>query len=350
MSNTNTMNFTGHSVNRFPSYSTTTTTTTTSYGPGPSGYCNGSSAYNPANMNSGINLSAKGQMLMCLLSAMNQLTNGAFGNLMSTLGIGPQGQGECQNQMNPFQNPGFGQSRGCGNGSQNMEQQWNDFNQFREMQHRQRMAQAGVPRRGARQMATDRASMAAFKAQSANAPQAPKGQATEMQAGQSMKAPNGSLVTRHQDGKITAKSLDPTTGQLRNYEISKDGMLRIDGGKPMKLDNTGQLLNLPNGDVIVRGTNPQAPQGQQLSRVAVADSVDQVKCEPKNATNIYETKDMEHTHRGFIPTMANVNFNAASYNGFNGSYQMMNTNATFLYGTPYEYSHIVREIQQQGVK
>ena len=135
----NTMNFTGHHVNRLPAY-TTTTTTTTSYGPGPSGYCNGSSAYNPANMNSGINLSSKGQMLMCLLSVMNQLTNGAFGDVMSSLGIGPQGQGQCQNQMNPYQNPGFGQTRGCGNGGQNMEQQWNEFNQFREMQHRQRLA------------------------------------------------------------------------------------------------------------------------------------------------------------------------------------------------------------------
>ena len=348
MSYSNTMNFTGH-VNRLPAF-TTTTTTTTSYGPGPSGYCNGSSAYNPANMNSGINLSSKAQILMGFMQMMGQLIGGPFGEVMSSLGIGPQGQGQCQNQMNPFQNPGFGRSRGCENGGQSMEQQWNDFNQFRQMQHGQRMAQAGVPRRGARQMATDRANMAAFKAQSANAPQAPKGQATEMQAGQTMKAPNGSLVTRHKDGRITAKSLDPTTGQLRNYDISKDGMLRIDGGKPMKLENTGQLIKLPNGDVIGRGTNPQAPKGQQVCRVVLADSVDQIKCDPAGATNVYEAKDMEHTHRGVIPTMANVNFNAASYNGFNGSYQMMNANATFLYGTPYEYSHIVREIQQQGVK
>ena len=346
MSYSNTMNFTGH-VNRLPAF-TTTTTTTTSYGPGPSGYCNGSSAYNPANMNSGINLSSKAQILMGFMQMMGQLIGGPFGEVMSSLGIGPQGQGQCQNQMNPFQNPGFGRSRGCENGGQSMEQQWNDFNQFRQMQHGQRMAQAGVPRRGARQMATDRANMAAFKAQSANAPQAPKGQATEMQAGQTMKAPNGSLVTRHKDGRITAKSLDPTTGQLRNYDISKDGMLRIDGGKPMKLENTGQLIKLPNGDVIGRGTNPQAPKGQQVCRVVLA--ILNAERDAAGATNVYEAKDMEHTHRGVIPTMANVNFNAASYNGFNGSYQMMNANATFLYGTPYEYSHIVREIQQQGVK
>ncbi|MCA9778704.1 MAG: hypothetical protein KC800_18375 [Candidatus Eremiobacteraeota bacterium] len=346
MSYSNTMNFTGHHVNRLPAY-TTTTTTTTSYGPGPSGYCNGSSAYNPANMNSGINLSSKAQILMGFMQMMGQLIGGPFGEVMSSLGIGPQGQGQCQNQMNPLQNPGFGQSRGCGNGGQNMEQQWNEFNQMRQMMHQNRAAR---PRRGGMQMAADAAKMADFKTQSANAPQAPKGQASEMQAGQTMKAPNGSLVTRHKDGRITIKSLDPTNGQLRNYDISNDGMMRIDGGKPMKLDNTGQMVKLPNGDVVVRGTNPQAPKGQQLSRVAVADSVDQVKCEPKGATNVYKTADMEHTHRGFIPTMANVNINTASYNGFNGSYQMMNANATFLYGTPYEYSHIVREIQQQGVR
>ena len=343
----NTMNFTGHHVNRLPAY-TTTTTTTTSYGPGPSGYCNGSSAYNPANMNSGINLSSKGQMLMCLLSAMNQLTNGAFGDVMSSLGIGPQGQGQCQNQMNPYQNPGFGQTRGCGNGGQNMEQQWNEFNQFREMQHRQRLAQAGVPHRGARQMATDRANMAAFKTQSANAPQAPKGQATEMKAGQTMKAPNGSLVTWGQDGKVDIKYQD-ANGELRTVAV-KDGMMRMDGGKPVKLENTGQLLKLPNGDVVGLGNNPQGPEGKKLCRVVLADNVDQVKCDPASATNIYNLKNMQHTHRGFVPQMTNLNVNAASFNGPNGHYQMLNANLSVLTGIPYEFSHTVQELQQAGVK
>ena len=345
----NTMNFTGHHVNRLPAYTTTTTTTTTSYGPGPSGYCNGSSAYNPANMNSGINLSSKGQMLMCLMSVMNQLTNGAFGDMMNSLGIGSQGHRQCQNPMNPCSNPGFGQNRECGNGNnQSMEQQWNEFNHFRKMQHRQRMAQAGVPRRGGRQMATDRAKMAAFKAQSANTPQAPKGQATEMKAGQTTKAPNGSLVTWGKDGKVDIKYKD-ANGQLRTIDV-KDGMMRMDGGKPVKLENTGQLLKLPNGDVVGLGNNPQGPEGQKLCRVVLADNVDQVKCDPASATNIYDVKNMEHTHRGIVPQMTNMNFNAASYNGFNGSYQMLNANLSVLTGIPYEFSHTVQELKHSGVR
>jgi hypothetical protein len=344
----NQMTFTGHR-NHFPT-TTTTTTTTRSYGPTP-GQCNGCNAYNPAQNNSGIQLSSKAQMLMRFMGMMGQLMGGPFGELMSGLGVGGPGA-QNQGQMQPFSNnhPGFGQPRNGMSPGNNLQQALN------------RATRPGnynpAPRRGAfnamnsllgpRPGSLSRVAKRATASMNANAPQAPRGKATEMKAGQTMKAPNGSLVSWGKNGNVGIKYKDPN-GQMRTVDV-KDGMLRMDGGKPMKLENVGQLLKLPNGDVIGLGNNPQGPKGKQLCRVVMADNADQIKTDPASATNIYDIKNMQHTQTSVVPTRYDLNFNSSSYNGYNGNYQSNNLSASVTTGTPITTSHTYQELLYNSVK
>jgi hypothetical protein len=191
----------------------------------------------------GVQLSSQARMMLQTMRIRNSLGTGSLGGLMSMFGTarlnGRQG-GSLRSQR-----PRFGESRGAGRSS---------------------VVDGG------------------------NAPQAAHGQARELKAGETVRGANGSLVRWGQDGNVDITYKD-SNGQNKNIKV-KDGMMSIDGGKPRKLGNTGQLLKLPNGDVVGLGNNPQA-QGQKLCRVVMADNVDQVKCEPASATNIYDIAEIE---------------------------------------------------------
>lgn len=179
-------------------------------------------------------------MMMQMSRMMNSLMGGGFGQLMNMFGPGFNGCASLR-----AGNPGFGQTRGT-------------------------------------------SSRPAVNGQ--NAAQATRGQARELKAGETVRGANGSLVRWGQDGNVDITYKDQN-GQNKNINV-KNGMISFDGGKPRKLENTGQLLKLPNGDVVGLGNNPQA-QGQKLCRVVMADNVDQVKTEPASATNIYDVSEMQ---------------------------------------------------------
>lgn len=356
--------------NHFPVTTTTTTTTSTSYGPN-SGYCNGSNAYNPCQNNGGIQLSSKAQALMTFMGMMGQLIGGPFGEMMSALGVGGL-DGQNQGQMHPFSNahPGFGEPRDrtCRgsqrpNGLADFLHQRSCENMDRGFMPLQRslarangLSQARNRARNALQGLTGQksggvsgaAGNVANRALEASAPQAPRGKATEMKAGQTMKAPNGSLVSWGKDGQVGIKYKDPN-GQMKNIDI-KDGMLRLDGGKPVKLENVGQILKLPNGDVIGLGNNPQGPEGKKLCRVVLADNPDQIKTDPASATNVYDIKNMLHTQNAIVPTRYDVNFNSSSYDGQCGHFHSNSFNASVTTGTPIVTSHTVQELHYHGVR
>jgi hypothetical protein len=231
-----------HIQNR-PHYSHTTTTTTTSYHhpraqPGHTRGCGG-----------GAQLSSQAQMMMQMMRLMGSLMSGDFGQLMNMLQSPGRGamNGRAGGQMLTG-SPGFGQGRRAG----------------------------GARRRPA--------------VDGRNASPAKRGQAREMKAGETVRGANGSLVKWGKDGNVDITYKDKN-GQNKNINV-KNGMMSVDGGKPSKLGNTGQLLKLPNGDVVGLGNNPQA-KGQKLCRVVMADNVDQVKCEPASATNIYDIAEMD---------------------------------------------------------
>ena len=123
-----------------------------------------------------------------------------------------------------------------------------------------------------------------------NASPAAPGQARELKSGETVRGANGSLVKWSKDGNLDITYKD-RNGRNKNINV-KNGMIRIDGGRPRKLENTGQLLKLPNGDVVGLGNNPQA-KGQKLCRVVMADGVNQIKTEPASATNVYDIGEME---------------------------------------------------------
>lgn len=195
-------------------------------------------------------LSSKAQMMMATMGMFSSLLNGDFGQMLSMLSgfNGQSMQGTTQFPPNgggflPTRNPGFGEPRTSSSATQN--------------------AQA---------------------LQNANIPQVQAGQVRELKPGESVRGANGSVTTWREDGTVDVTYQDKS-GQTRTIK-AKDGMVSFDGGKPQKLENVGQLFQLPNGDVVGLGNNP-VPDGKKLVRVVVADNINNVRTEPADATNVY---------------------------------------------------------------
>lgn len=282
---------------------TTTTTTTYSSGPAspgcsPNPFAN-ANGYNSSNSAAGhgIQLSSRAQMLMAMMSIMNAMMSGDCGSLMNMLngfnGMQMPGRGgPVPNQLGqiPAGYPSFGQ-RGGG-------------------------TQSAGPRR------TGGPQAAAFGG--ADAPRMAKGEVKELKAGQTARGANGTVVKWGQDGKVGIDYLDKN-GQKRHIDV-KNGMMSIDGGKPIKLENVGQLLKLPNGDVVGIGNNPNGPEGKKMCRVVMSDSVDNIKTEPASATNIYEIEQLQQKQTCREGGGFSFNLNAGSYSTPFGSGSFMNAN------------------------
>jgi hypothetical protein len=327
----------------------------------PGGHCNANSAYNPCHCRGGVQFSSQAQMLMRFMSMVGQLLGGPAGELLSAFGACGQNQG----QMHPLSNahPDFGQPRNpamntrmegdcggppelnapmhfrrtqggpCGpslNSRMMVRQMAEEARQrmehFQSIQADLRRAKSGncshQPRRGAMNAlqnltgsAGGAATGALFGSIESSAPRAPRGKSTEMKAGQTMKAPNGSLVKWGKDGNVGIKYKDPN-GKMRTVDV-KNGMLSMDGGKPVKLENVGQILKLPNGDVIGLGNNPQGPEGKKLCRVVLADNADQISTDPADATNVYDIKMMQEKQTSTVSASYD---SCGSFGGHGGSF------------------------------
>lgn len=251
-------------------------------------YCNSNSA-----AGGGIQLSAKAQMMMTMLSMMSSLMSGGFGQMMNMLG-GLPGQGNQGGQMQgmPMCNPGFGQPRGaCAN-------------------------------QGANQMSS---------VNGANASQVAPGQVKELKAGETTRGANGTLLKWGEGGNVDMSYKDQN-GQTKNVQV-KNGMISFDGGAPQKLENVGQLLKLPNGDVVGIGNNPNSGNGNPV-RVVMADKVENVKTEPASATNIYQVDEMQRRQTTMEGGGVSLNVNAGSFHSQFGETHYANASLNVFLGQP----------------
>lgn len=248
--------------------------------------------------------SAKAQMLMMMMSMMNQLMGGSFGQLMNSLN---PNQGQMVGMNN--NHPGFGQS---------------GFNPGFQMTGHQPQGGYGVG--GARSGAN-----VGGMQMNPNAPRVAPGQVKEMKAGETVRGANGSQVNWGEDGSVNIgyKGKD---GKLKRIHV-KDGMMSLDGGKPVKLENTGQFLKLPNGDVVGIG-NTQHNGKKQMVRVAVSDGTAQVPTSPPRASNIYDISQMEHKQTTMQGGGINMNFSAGSFQTPMGTANFMNASISAFAGVP----------------
>ena len=182
------------------------------------------------------------QMIMTMLTLMNQMMSGIMGGLMKAGGQQSQGIGQANQAFHSQTNPGFGVDR----------------------------AKESPKRTGA---------------------------VTNLQPGQATKGPNGTSVTRGKNGVVSIGFKDKC-GCAKSLMV-KDGQLSLDGGKTFqKLQNLGQILKLPNGDVVAIGNSEQGNGKKSLARVTVSDSVDAIRVDRPGKTNIYDVAEMAQPHNG----------------------------------------------------
>ena len=214
----------------------------------------------------GLSLSAEAMAGMRMMAMVGCLMTGDFGQLMGLMGMGQAngaGQRPCSTSC-----PGFGE-RGVG----------------------------GPPTENAPSVA--------------NAAKVGKGQTKELKEGETVRGANGTQLTWGQGDNVDVKYKD-RNGQTKTISV-KDGMISFDGGKPQKLENTGQMLKLPNGDVIGLGNQNTGNGGKDLCRVVMADNPDKIACHPPQATNIYDVEQMEHRQTSMEGGGVSMNFNTASF-------------------------------------
>lgn len=183
--------------------------------------------------------SPQAQMIMTMMSLMTQMMSGVLGSLMNSAG---QDIGQAHSGFSPQVHPGFG---------------------------------ADTTQRATKKT----------------------GAVKDLQPGESTKGSNGTSVSRGKDGLVSIGFKDQC-GCAKSLTV-KDGQLSLDGGKTFqKLDNLGQILKLPNGDVVAIGNAEQANGQKNLSRVTVSDSVDAIQVDEPGKTNIYDVSEMNQAHNG----------------------------------------------------
>lgn len=252
--------------------------------------------YNNPGAGGGVQLSSKAQMMMTMLSLMSAFMGGDLGQLMNMLS--PQ-QGRGTLPASP-QNPGFGTGRAAG-----------------------------------------RAAVGAL-------PQAKPGEVKEMKAGQVARGANGSVVKWGKDGLVDIGYKD-RDGRPKNIQF-KNGMISLDGGPPQKLDNTGQFLKLPNGDVVGLGHNPKQDGSKDLVRVALSDSVDNVPVNPKGASNVYQVGLNEFSETRNEGVGISLNLSQGSFSTPHGGASFMNASISAFTGVPVTRNFSEQFLRFSGVR
>lgn len=255
----------------------------------------------------GVQLSFQARRMMAVMGLMNAMVGGHFGQLMSLLGS-PVMNGQAAHGPAGAVSAcgGFGVAR-CGNSS----------GQSRQLDE-------------------------------SRAPRVAAGQAKELKAGEEVRGANGTLLKWGKDGNVDISYKDQNS-QVKTVRV-KDGMISLDGGRLQKLENVGQLLKLPNGDVVGIGNNPSAGPGNQLCRVVMADSTDKVKCEPASATNIYDVSQLERRQTSLQGGGLSVNFSSASLCTPVGMMNFTNVNISQFLGHPVTRVFTEQLLSQTGCK
>lgn len=158
------------------------------------------------------------------------------------------------------------------------------------------------------------------------------GQTRELKEGETVRGANGTQLTWGKGDNVDIKYKDKT-GQTKTIKV-KDGMISFDGGKPQKLENTGQLLKLPNGDVIGLGNQNTSDGGKDLCRVVMADSTDKVACNPPQATNIYDVEQMEHRQTSMQGGGISMSLNTARFDTPMGTASFASASMQVFLGHP----------------
>lgn len=252
----------------------------------------------------GTQLSLQARQLMTVVSMMNAVVNGRFGQLMGLLG-------------SPL-----------------------SFNGSANFAHA--VPAGAVPARRGFGESVCRGCAGAERAQS-NAPQVGAGQSKELKAGEEVRGANGTVLRWGKDGNVDISYKD-RNGQEKTINV-KDGMLTMDGGRPQKLENVGQMLKLPNGDVVGIGNNPSDSGGKVLCRVVMADQADKIACEPAHATNVYDIQELEQRQTHMQGGGISMNFNSISFATPNGMMNLSSFSINEFLGHP-----VTRVFTEQQMK
>ncbi len=133
------------------------------------------------------------------------------------------------------------------------------------------------------------------------------GEVQELQPGQMATGANGTQVERGGDGVVRIAFTDKC-GSPKRLLIQGD-RISLDGGQTFRpMGNRGQILKLPNGDVVAIG-NAERPGGSKvLSRVAITDSVDRVATDEAGKTNVYDVGEALRKESGPTKTAFSLSF------------------------------------------
>lgn len=175
-----------------------------------------------------------------------------------------------------------------------------------------------------------------------------RGQIQELKEGETVRGANGTQLTWGKGDNVDIKYKD-RSGQTKTISV-KDGMISFDGGKPQKLENTGQLLKLPNGDVVGLGNQSTNGGGKDLCRVVMADSADKIACNPPQATNIYDVEQMEHHQTGMQGGGISMSFNMASFDTPMGTANFASATMRVFLGRPVTRTFTEQLMSLTGVK
>ena len=297
-------------------------------------YCNSNSA-----VGGGIQLSAKAQMMMSMLSMMNSLMSGGFGQMMNMLG-GLPSQANQGGQMQNFSlgDAGFArfQKQNAAEAEQRSSQMKALASQMAAGRTNGSSQMQGMPicnpgfgqSRGA---CANQGANQTSSVNGANATQVAPGQVKELKAGETVRGANGTVLKWGENGNVDMSYQDKN-GQTKNVQV-KNGMISFDGGPPQKLENVGQILKLPNGDVVGIGNNPNSGDGKPV-RVVMADNVDNIKTEPASATNIYQVDEMQRRQTTMEGGGVSVNMNAGSFHSSFGETHYANASVNVFLGHP----------------
>lgn len=174
------------------------------------------------------------------------------------------------------------------------------------------------------------------------APQVRPGEVKEMKAGQSSRGPNGSRVDWGQDGTVSITYRDKR-GRQRQLEV-KDGVLRLDGGRSVRLSNRGQILKLPNGDVVALGNAEMGGGRKKLGRVAVSDSAGGIPTDEAGKTNIFDVSSLERQEVRQEGGGLSLQLSGGSIATPFGRQSFMNANISAFAGRP-----VLRTVSEQSL-
>jgi len=107
------------------------------------------------------------------------------------------------------------------------------------------------------------------------------------------------------------------------------------------LDKLGQIVKLPNGDVIARGRAEQPGGGRVTSRAAVSGSVDGIGVNPPGRTSVHQVDAHRSTETRNEGAYLSVNYSEAGQCSPYGHARSMNFSMSAFMGVP-----VSREVEQ----